>query len=70
MSAGDLVRPVCCRRWRAAFTSHVTAVLLLVPLAVVTENRWAGRRLELFVQVLLLAGASVLTFVPRSQLHR
>ena len=47
-----------------AFTAHVAAVLLLVPLAIVTENHWAGGRLELFLQILLLSGASVLTFVP------
>ena len=47
-----------------SFAAHVAAVLLLFPLAVVQENRWLGRRLELSVQVLLLAGASVLTFVP------
>jgi PAS domain S-box-containing protein len=47
-----------------AFTAHVSAVLLLVPLAIVTENRWAGNRIELAVQVLLLTAASVLTFVP------
>jgi hypothetical protein len=48
----------------AAFSAHVAAVLLLFPLAVVTENRWTARRPELFVQVVLLSAASVLTFVP------
>jgi PAS domain S-box-containing protein len=47
-----------------AFTAHLSAVLLLVPLALVTENRWAGRRLELLLQIGLLAASSVLTFVP------
>ncbi len=47
-----------------AFTAHLAAVLLLVPLALVTENRWAGSRLELLVQVSLLLISSVLTFVP------
>ncbi len=47
-----------------AFTTHMAAVLLLVPLALVTENRWAGGRLELVVQVGLLIMSSVLAFVP------
>ncbi|HET6938423.1 MAG TPA: PAS domain S-box protein, partial [Nocardioides sp.] len=47
-----------------AFMAHLAAVLLLYPLAVVTENRWTGRRLELAVQILMLAAASVLSFVP------
>lgn len=47
-----------------AFTAHVAAVLLLVPLALVTANRWAGGRLELLVQIMLLIAGSVLTFVP------
>ncbi|HEX5090050.1 MAG TPA: ATP-binding protein [Nocardioides sp.] len=46
-----------------AFVAHLAAVLLIFPLAVVTGNRWTGRRLELAVQVLLLAGASLLSFV-------
>jgi PAS domain S-box-containing protein len=48
----------------ALFAAHVAAVLLLFPLAVVRENHWSGRRFELFVQILLLSAASVLTFVP------
>ena len=48
----------------ATFTAHVAAVMLLFPLAVVTENHWTGRRLELLAQILLLSAASVLTFVP------
>jgi PAS domain S-box-containing protein len=47
-----------------AFIAHLAAVLLLYPLAVVTENRWTGRKLELLVQILMLAAASVLSFVP------
>ena len=47
-----------------AFTAHLSAVLLLVPLAIITDNHWAGGRLELVVQILLLSGAGVLTFVP------
>jgi PAS domain S-box-containing protein len=47
-----------------SFAAHVAAVLLLFPLAVVTENHWTGRRLELYLQILLLSAASVLTFVP------
>jgi PAS domain S-box-containing protein len=46
------------------FIAHLAAVLLIFPLAVVTENRWAGRKLELLVQILLLAAATVLSFVP------
>ena len=46
------------------FVTHMASVLVLFPLAVVTENRWAGRAPELGVQVLLLTGASVLSFVP------
>src|SRR3954453_10801638 len=48
----------------ATFVAHLAAVLLLFPLAVVTENRWAGRRLEFSLQVLLLGAATVLMFVP------
>ena len=48
----------------AAFAAHVAAVLLLFPLAVVRENRWSGRKLELVVQILLMSAATVLTFVP------
>jgi PAS domain S-box-containing protein len=48
----------------APFAAHVAAILLLFPLAVVTENRWSGRRVELVLQVALLAGASVLTLLP------
>jgi PAS domain S-box-containing protein len=47
-----------------SFAAHVAAVLILFPLAVVAEYRWTGRRLELSLQALLLAAASVLTFVP------
>jgi PAS domain S-box-containing protein len=47
-----------------AFTAHLTAVLLLVPLALVADNRWAGGRLELALQAALLVTASVFTFVP------
>ena len=47
-----------------AFTAHLTAVVLLVPLALVAENRWAGGRLELLLQAALLVTASVFTFVP------
>ena len=47
-----------------SFAAHVAAVLLLLPLAVVTENHWTGRKLELMVQVVLLCAASVFTFVP------
>jgi PAS domain S-box-containing protein len=46
------------------FMAHLAAVLLIFPLAVVTENRWTGRKPELLVQILLLATASVLSFVP------
>ncbi len=46
------------------FAAHVAAVLLLFPLAVVTENHWTGGRLELLAQIALLSAASVLTFVP------
>jgi hypothetical protein len=48
----------------AAFLAHLAAVLLLFPLAVVTEHRWTGRRLELAVQVVLLAASTILSFVP------
>ncbi len=48
----------------ATFAAHVAAVMLLFPLAVVTEHHWTGRRLELSAQILMLAAASVLTFVP------
>jgi len=48
----------------AIFTAHLAAVLLIFPLAVVSENRWTGRKIELVLQVLLLCAASVLTFVP------
>ena len=47
-----------------AFAAHVAAVLLLFPLAVVTESPWTGRKVELYLQILLLAATSVLTFVP------
>ncbi|WP_298511360.1 PAS domain S-box protein [uncultured Nocardioides sp.] len=47
-----------------ALATHLAAVLVLVPMALVTENRWAAGRLELVVQVALLAGASVVTFLP------
>ncbi len=46
------------------FAVHVAAVLLLFPLAVVTEHHWTGRRLELLLQMLLLTAAAVPTFVP------
>jgi len=46
------------------FVAHLAAVLLIFPLAVVTENRWTGTKPELAVQVLLLAAASLLSFVP------
>ena len=46
------------------FAAHVAAVLLLFPLAVVTENHWTGNRFELLAQIALLSAASVLTFVP------
>ena len=46
------------------FAAHVAAVLLLFPLAVVTENHWTGGKLELLAQIGLLSAASVLTFVP------
>ena len=46
------------------FAAHVAAVLLLFPLAVVSENHWTGGRLELLAQIALLSAASVLTFVP------
>ena len=39
-------------------------MLLLFPLAVVTENHWTGSRFELLAQIGLLSAASVLTFVP------
>ena len=45
------------------FAAHVAAVLLLFPLAVVTENPWTGGRFELLAQIALLSAASVLTFV-------
>lgn len=48
----------------ASFAAHAAAVLLLVPLALVNENPWSGRKPELLLQVLLLGAASVLTFVP------
>ncbi|QIG42751.1 PAS domain S-box protein [Nocardioides anomalus] len=48
----------------ATFAAHAASVLVLVPLAVVRAQRWAGNRAELVLQVLLLAGASALTFVP------
>ena len=38
-----------------SFAAHVAAVLLLFPLAVVTENHWTGRRLELLAQIALLS---------------
>ena len=47
-----------------SFAAHVAAVLLLFPLAVVTEHHWTGTRLELFAQIALLSAASVLTLVP------
>jgi hypothetical protein len=48
----------------ASFAAHAAAVLVLVPLVLVTENRWAGRRLELLLQITLLVAASLLTFLP------
>jgi PAS domain S-box-containing protein len=48
----------------ASLSAHVAAVLVLVPMALVTENRWTGSWLELFLQVVLLATASVLSFLP------
>ena len=48
-----------------SFAAHVAAVLLLFPLAVVTENHWIGRRLELAsCRSCCSAAASVPTFVP------
>ena len=53
-----------------AFTAHVAAVLLLVPLALVTENRWAGGRLELVVQIVLLLAARACSPSCRTRARR
>ena len=48
---------------RTTFTTHGTAVLVLVPVALATASRWTGGRYELGAQVVSLIGVSVLVFI-------
>ena len=48
----------------AGVTAHVAAILVIVPVALAVDDRWAGGRTELAIQSALLVAASVLTFLP------